>query len=245
MINRKNVLITGASGGIGLAITERLSEEYNVVAQYNRNNEKLNLFIQNNANKNHLMIKKADLRYENEIESLFNAAEQKFGHIEILINCAGISYYNLIQDTKFSDMDEVLRTNLYSNILCCKRAVNNMIKHKFGVILNLSSIWGQSGSSMESIYSASKGAIDSFTKSLAKELIYSNIRVNAISPGIVNTDMISRDFTEDEYLYLINETPLKRFIDPCEIAELAYYLISDKARSVTGQIIRMDGGFDL
>ena len=119
-----------------------------------------------------------------------------------------------------------------------------MVEKKYGVIINISSIWGDFGASMEAGYSASKGAINVFTKALAKELAPSNIRVNAIAPGIVDTDMMRRDFDDDELRDLKNEVGLNRFASPDEIASLIEYLISDDASYITGDIIHINGGFN-
>lgn len=174
---------------------------------------------------------------------MFEIGESNFGHIDILINNAGISHFSLIQDTAFDKWKEILGTNLDSVFLTSKRAVPKMLSSEDGIIINMSSIWGEAGASMESAYSASKGAINSFTKSLAKELAPMNIRVNAIACGIVDTDMMRNDFDPCELEELKQEVGLNRFASSEEIGDLVEFLISDKAKYITGEIVNINGGF--
>ncbi len=240
----KTVLITGSSRGIGAAIARRLNNEYKIIINYNNSKDKAFklLYELRKTNPNVIAIK-ADASNEDEVSIMFDVAEKNFGHVDILINNAGISHFSLIQDIEFDTWKNVINTNLNSVFLNSKRAIPNMISKGDGVIINMSSIWGDFGASMEALYSTSKGAINTFTKAMAKELAPSGIRVNAIAPGIVETDMMKNDFTEIELKELKNEVPTNRFAKAEEVAGLVRYLISDEASYITGDIININGGF--
>lgn len=240
----KTVLITGSSRGIGAAIARRLNDEYKIIINYNKSKEQaIKLMDELRETNPNVIAIKADVSNENEVENMFTIAEQNFGHVDILINNAGISHFSLIQDIDFATWQNVINTNLNSVFLNSKRAIPNMISNQYGVIINMSSIWGDFGASMEALYSTSKGAINTFTKAMAKELAPSGIRVNAIAPGIVETDMMKNDFSKDELEELKNEVATNRFAKPEEIAGLVSYLISDEASYITGDIIHINGGF--
>jgi len=240
----KTVLITGSSRGIGTAIARKLNDEYKIIINYNKSKDKAFALMEElrETNPNVIAIK-ANVSDESEVENMFSIAEKNFGHVDILINNAGISHFSLIQDIDFGTWKDVINTNLNSVFLNSKRAIPNMISNQYGVIINMSSIWGEIGASMETLYSASKGAINTFTKAMAKELAPSGIRVNAIAPGIVDTDMMRNDFSKDELEELKNEVATNRFAKPEEIAGLVNYLISDEASYITGDIIHINGGF--
>ncbi|SHH46749.1 3-oxoacyl-[acyl-carrier protein] reductase [Anaerosphaera aminiphila DSM 21120] len=239
----KTVLITGSSRGIGRAIAKKLGElNYRIIINYN-NSESSAIELQNeirSLNVDALAIK-ADISQLSEVESLFNTIEEKFGGVDILINNAGISKTSLFQDLSPLEFQEIFNINvfgMYNTIHC---ALPYMLKKHDGVILNISSIWGSNGASCEVAYSATKGAVESLTKSLAVELAPSNIRVNAIAPGVVNTDMMKCYSNEDLQL-ICNDIPMLRLADPREIAELAAYIVSEKNSYMTGQIIGINGG---
>ena len=240
----KTVLITGSSRGIGAAIARRLNDEYKIIINYNKSKDKAFTLMEElrETNPNVIAIK-ANVSDESEVENMFSIAEKNFGHVDILINNAGISHFSLIQDIDFGTWKDVINTNLNSVFLNSKRAIPNMISKQYGVIINMSSIWGDFGASMEALYSTSKGAINTFTKAMAKELAPSGIRVNAIAPGIVETDMMKNDFSMEELEELKNEVATNRFAKPEEIAGLVSYLISDEASYITGDIIHINGGF--
>lgn len=240
----KTVLITGSSRGIGAAIAKRLNDQYNIIINYNNSKDlAFNLLYELRETNPNVIAIKADVSKEEDVEMMFAVAEKNFGHIDILINNAGISHFSLIQDIDFQTWKDVINTNLNSVFLNSKRAIPNMISNKYGVIINMSSIWGDFGASMEALYSTSKGGINTFTKAMAKELAPSGIRVNAIAPGIVDTDLMRNDFTEEELIELKKEVSTNRFAKPEEIAGLVEYLISDEASYITGDIIHINGGF--
>lgn len=240
----KTVLITGSSRGIGEAIAKKLNKSYNLVLTYNKNKDKaLNLLGDLRKENPNVISVKCDVKNEEDVNNLFDLAEKNFSHVDILINNAGISYFGLLQDMDFSSWNDIINTNLSSIFLTSKRAIPNMVSQKSGVIINMSSIWGNFGSSFEVAYSASKGGINSFTKALSKELLPSNIRVNAISPGIVDTDMTEFDLSEDDKKSLKEDLIEKRFAKSEEIANLVEFLISDKGSYITGSIFDINGGF--
>lgn len=240
----KTVLITGSSRGIGAATARRLAENYKIVINYkNSKDEALALLSEiRKVNPMSLAIK-ADVSKEEEVDYLFATIEKNFGSVDILINNAGKSHVGLIQDMTYENWQEIINTNLNSVFLTSKRAIGPMIRQKSGVIINMSSIWGKEGAALEAAYSASKGAINSFTKALSKELAPSNIRVNAIAPGVVLTDMMKNDYSEKDLTLIKEDIGLGRFADPKEIADLIAFLISDEASYITGAIIDINGGF--
>lgn len=240
----KTVLITGSSRGIGAATARRLAENYKIVINYkNSKDEALALLSEiRKVNPMSLAIK-ADVSKEDEVDYLFDTVEKNFGSIDILINNAGKSHVGLIQDMTYENWQEIINTNLNSVFLTSKRAIGPMITQKYGVIINMSSIWGKEGAALEAAYSASKGAVNAFTKALSKELAPSNIRVNAIAPGVVLTDMMKNDYSERELNLIREDIGLGRFADPKEIADLIAFLISDEASYITGSIIDINGGF--
>lgn len=240
----KTVLITGSSRGIGAAIAQRLNNEYKIIINYNNSKDKALKLLENLRKTNpNVIAVKADVSKEEDVNMLFDLAEKNFSHVDILINNAGISHFSQIQDIEFETWKKVISSNLNSVFLSSKRAIPNMIKNNYGVIINMSSIWGDFGASMEALYSTSKGAINTFTKALSKELAPSGIRVNAVAPGIVDTDMMRNDFSYQELEELKKEVSVNRFAKPEEIADLISYLISDQASYITGDIIHINGGF--
>lgn len=240
----KTVLITGSSRGIGAAISRRLAKSYKIVINYNKSEDAALALLDElrEVNPNVIAVK-ADVSKEDEVDSLFETINKNFGNVDILINNAGRSYVGLIQDMAFDKWQEIIATNLNSVFLASKKALGPMISQKSGVIINISSIWGSEGASLEVAYSASKGGINSFTKALAKELAPSNIRVNAIAPGVVLTDMMKEDYSKRELDLITEDIGMGRLADPKEIANLVEFLISDEASYITGSIIDINGGF--
>ena len=186
----KVVLITGASRGIGRDIAEKLAQKgYQVIANYNRSEEKAKELKSKYAN---IDIYKADVSKREEVHNMIKSILEKYKKIDVLINNAGISLTGLFTDVTDKEWNKIINNDLYSVFCTTQEVLTNMIMRKEGCIINISSIWGIVGSSCESIYSVAKAGVDGMTKSLAKELGPSNIRVNSIAPGIIDTEMNNR-----------------------------------------------------
>lgn len=243
-MNKPIVLITGASRGIGKAIALKFaSKGHPVVINCHSSTDKLNnlkCYIEDTYHVPCLSIV-GDISDYAFVEEMFKQAKQQVGDIGILINNAGISHIGLLSDMSYDEWHNVINTNLSSCFYCCKNAIPDMVHKKSGKIINISSMWGISGASCEAAYSASKGGINSLTKALGKELAPSNIQVNAIACGVVDTDM-NKCFSEEERIELADEIPAGRFAKPDEIADLAY-CIATGHNYLTAQVISLDGGF--
>jgi len=237
-------LITGASGTIGKSIAIKLAQEgIDVILHYNKNQEEIKKVEEICKEQNVMtLIVQADLSKIEEINGLFEQINAINFHPNILVNTSGIAHYGLIQDITYTEWVEVINTHVMSSFFCSQKVIPEMVRNRFGRIINISSIWGESGAANEVVYSMAKGAINTFTKSLAKELAPSGITVNAIAPGVVMSRMMEK-FTDDEIEDLINQIPMNRFADPIEIAETALHLIHTKSSYITGQIIKIDGGW--
>lgn len=244
MENRKTILITGASRGIGRAISLSLSStnSYNIVICCNKDIDNLLNLEKEMLLLNKIVLSlKCDVSNYDDVVNMFSQIENTFGGVDILINNAGVSSVDLFNLQSIEEIHNIINTNLLSAIYCSKCAIDHMIYNKYGNIINISSIWGECGSSMEAIYSASKAGLIGFTKALAKENAPSNIRVNALSVGVIDTQMNNFLSSEDRES-LENDIPLGRFGTPEEVAELVEFLVSDKSSYITGQVIRIDGG---
>lgn len=239
-IQNKIAIVTGGSRGIGSSIVQKLAQNgFEVVLNYNSSYEQAKQIAMTNSN---IHIFKADVSKYEEVCNLVNFTINKFGKIDLLVNNAGISLIKTINDTTISDFDNILKTNLYSAFYTCKEVSKYMIHQKSGNIINISSIWGLIGASCEMAYSVSKAGLDSITKSLAKELGPSNIRVNSIAPGIIDTKM-NNFLNEDEKKQLISEIPLEKIGTPDDVAECVLFLV--KSNYITGQIIQVNGGWNI
>lgn len=238
----KVAVITGGSKGIGKAIAlELASRGASVVINYSRDDnaakETLNEIKELGAYG--ILVKASVGDYEG-CKFLIEEAKKVFGRIDILINNAAISTVGLFMDNDFEEIDRVLNINLKSVLACSKLAMPELISSK-GVIVNISSIWGNVGASCEVLYSATKGAINSFTKALGKEMAMSNVRVNAVAPGVIDTPMNSW-MNEEERAELEEEIPMNRFGKSLEVAKVVAFLCSEDSSYMTGQIITVDGG---
>ena len=235
-------IVTGASRGIGREIAKELAQEgIQVIANYNKSEKEAKSLQEELAKKNiKLDIFKADVSKREEAKKLISYALEKYGKIDILINNAGISEYKLFTDETDEDWNRVINTNLYSAFIMSQEASYNMIHNKKGCIINISSIWGIVGGALEVLYSISKAGIDGMTKALAKELGPSNIRVNSIAPGMINTKMNSK-FTKQEIEEIKEEIPLEKIGEPSDIAKCVKWLVKDTY--TTGQVISINGGW--
>lgn len=238
------VLITGASRGIGKAIAELFAENnYNVVINYRSSDVKAhelyNKLVKNNRS---AMLIKADVSNREQVDEMYAKIKVAYGGVDVLINNAGIAEQKLFTDVSEDDWDNMFDINVKGMFNCTQAVLNDMISNKYGKIINISSIWGLVGASCEVAYASSKAAVIGFTKSLAKELGPSNICVNCIAPGIIDTDM-NASLDDKAINELKEQTPLIRLGSVEDIANLALYLASDKANFITGQIISPNGGF--
>ena len=238
----KTIIVTGGSRGIGEAIVKKMAERgYNVVLDYNKSEEKAkNIQAELKEKGYDVEIFKADVSKREEVKALIAYTLEKFGTIDVLINNAGIDQEKMIQDITDEEFHEVINTNLYSVYCTIQEVLPTFLKNKSGCIINISSIYAISGGSCASIYSASKAGIDGITKSLAKELGPSNIRINSIAPGCMNTDM-NAYLSKEEWDEIKEETPLRRVGEGIDIARCVAWLVEDEF--TTGQVISINGGF--
>ena len=239
----KTVLISGSGRGIGRAIAIRFAKEgYKIAINANKSKDELE------ETKNYLislgvsvLAKQGDVGNYQFCKEFVDEIKNTLGSIDILINNAGISHIGLLSDMKPNEWNEVINTNLTSLYNLSSLVIPDMVRKSAGKIINISSVWGNVGASMEVAYSASKGGMNSFTRALAKELAPSNIQVNAIACGAIDTEMNSF-LDSDELALLIDEIPASRLGKPEEVAELAYSLATGNDY-LTGQIISLDGGW--
>lgn len=239
----KCALITGASGGIGKAIALRLaSDGFDIAACYNSDNESA---LQLGKEFEKLGVKhklyKADVADYKQIENIFADAAEFFGGVSVLVNNAGVAQQKLFTDISEAEFDRICAVNFKSVYNCCKFAVPHMVNQKEGKIINISSMWGVCGASCETVYSATKAAVIGFTKALAKELAPSNVQVNCVAPGAIETKMNANLSAEDKVAFA-NEIPMGRFGTPEEIAGVVAFLAGKDSAYVTAQVITADGG---
>ncbi len=236
----KVAIVSGGSRGIGASIVETLaSSGFNVVLNYRFSADKANNIASKFSN---VVTFQADVSDHAQVKTLVDFTISKFGRIDLLVNNAGIDFINTLSGTSDSDFDKVLKNNLYSAFYLSKEVSPYMINAKSGLIINISSIWGIVGASCEMAYSVSKAGLDAMTKSLAKELGPSNIRVNSIAPGIIDTDMNSF-LSKEELSEIVNDIPLERIGLPSDVADTVLFLV--KNSYITGQVIQVTGGWNL
>ena len=237
----KVVVVTGASRGIGRNIAYNLAVNgYRVIANYNNSEqEALKLKEQLEEKGIEIDLFKASIAKRTEVVKLIEFAIEKYNSIDVLINNAGIAQEKLFTDITDEDFDKMMKINLYSAFYTTQEAVKHMLREHEGCIINISSIYALTGGSCEVHYSMTKAALDGMTKSLARELGPSNIRVNSIAPGAIDTDM-NNYLTDDDWKQIIEETPLKKIGYPIDITRCVKWLIEDEF--TTGQVISPNGG---
>lgn len=233
-------IVTGGSRGIGAEIVRELVKHNFIVILNYFNSEKEATCLASELS--NIVTYKADVSNSSEVESLIDFAIDKFRHIDLLVNNAGIDMIKTINDTTDNEFEQIIRTNLFSAFYSSRATSKYMIKEKKGVIINISSIWGLIGASCEVSYSVSKAGLDGLTKSLAKELGPSNIRVNSIAPGIINTDM-NKNLKNNDLESIVEEIPLGRIGDVSDVAKCVIDLYNSPY--ITGQIIQVNGGWNI
>lgn len=240
----KIVFITGASRGIGAAIAHRFAKEgYSLIINC-RNSKDALMTLKKELQENYhvpVLASVGNVGDPDYVSGLFQQIKLEFGGVDVVINNAGISHIGLLTDTSFEEWNNILSINLSAAFYTSKLAIPYMLSKQAGKIINISSVWGNVGASCEVAYSASKGGLNTFTKALAKELAPSNIQVNAIACGCIDTAM-NQCFSPEERAALEEEIPAGRFGTPEEVAALAYALASEH-HYLTGQIITLDGGW--
>ena len=233
----RNVIVTGGTRGIGEAICREFLENGDrVFAVYEKNDKSAQEFAKNTG----AIIIKADVSKKDGVSAVFDKI-RKYGKTDVLVNNAGISEIKPFADITESDWDKVFSVNTKSAFLMSKEALSDMLVDKKGKIINISSIWGQTGGSCEVHYSASKAALIGFTKALAKELGLSGIQVNCVAPGVIKTNM-NAHLTSEEMNELEDKIPIGRIGNPDDIAKTVFFLASDSADYITGQIFGVNGG---
>ena len=239
----RTAIITGASGGIGSAIAKKMAANgYSLALLGNRSVESLKKTADACRFYGNMVTSLSGSLCSGETAtSLMTNAINALGHVDCLINCAGISYIGLITDMSDDDWKHIIDSNLSSVFYCCRAVVPSMVNRKQGRILNISSVWGNTGASCEAAYAASKGGMNAFTKALAKELAPSGIAVNALSCGAIDTAM-NQCFSEEEITALCEEIPVGRMGTPADVAQMAA-LLCEAPCYLTAQIITMDGGW--
>lgn len=238
----KTALITGGTKGIGKAIAQEfLQNGYEVILNY-CHDEEAALATQAEFNQQGFcpVLMRADVSDEGQVKEMFREIFRIYGRVDVLVNNAGISKIRVIQETSLYDFEQIFAVNIKGVFLCSKEVVDNMICSGGGCIINISSIWGEVGASCEVAYSASKGAVIAFTKALAKELAPSHVRVNSVSPGVIDTEMNSH-LSEMEAEELISEIPLGRMGTGEDVAKACLYLAQNTY--VTGEVLSVGGGF--
>ncbi|MCX7816329.1 MAG: 3-oxoacyl-[acyl-carrier-protein] reductase [Syntrophales bacterium] len=243
MIVEKVALVTGASRGIGRAIAVKLAKQGSFVYINYIQNEKAALetlkAVEEIGGKGRLC--PFDVRNEDAVQRNINSIAKEWGHIDILVNNAGVWVGGPLLRLGNSVWEKVIGTNLQGTINCCRAVIRHMIKRKSGKIINITSITGETGNAGDTLYSASKAGIIGFTKSLAREVGSRNICVNAVAPGLIETEMTATMLSETKEK--IKEIiPLKRFGKPEDVANVVAFLASDDAEYITGQVFRVNGG---
>lgn len=239
---KKCALITGASGGIGSAIAVELAKDFNIVACYNTDENGANeLAGKLRAVNADFILCKADVSDSSQVKKVFADASDKFGGVSVLINNAGMAQQKLFTDITEDEFDRITAVNFKSVFNCCQCAVPFMVNQKSGKIINVSSMWGVCGASCETVYSATKAAVIGLTKALGKELAPSNVQVNCIAPGAIDTKM-NNNLSEEDKSAFADEIPMGRFGKPEEIAKTVAFLASEGSDYITAQVITVDGG---
>ena len=238
----KVAIVTGGSRGIGKAIVEKLARNnYKVILNYNKSTEAAQN-VQKKLEKEGFIVDiiQGDVSKIDDVKRIVQFAYDKYKKIDLLVNNAGIDFGKMVIDTTDEEFDNVINVNMKSAFMMSREALKYMLDRKEGNIINISSIFGEEGASCECVYSMSKAGMDGLTKSLAKEYGGANIRVNSISPGVIDTDM-NKECTLEELKAIYDNIPLPRIGTPEDIADAV--LMLEETKYITGQVIRVNGGW--
>ena len=240
---KRVALVTGGAKGIGAAIVKRLCKDgYSVAINYNTSEQRALSLCSFCASEGFTVLPvKCDVSSSSEVERMFSEIEERLGAVELLVNNAGISHWGLFDTVTDEEWNKVMGTNLTGTFNCTRRAIPSMLRSKHGRIVNISSVWGQTGASCEAVYSASKAGIIGLTKALAKEYAPSGITVNCICPGVIDTDMMNR-FSDEEKQAIAEDIPAGRMGTPEEVADAVSFFADEKTSYITGQILGINGG---
>ena len=240
---RKIALITGGSRGIGAACVRTFAEDgYSVVFLYNNSGEKAEAFVQSlRAEGKDVSAFRCDVADADRVKTVITDILRTCRHVDVLVNCAGIAHVGLFTDMTEDEWDHLFAVNVRSAFSVTKAVLPGMISRQTGSIINVSSMWGEVGASCEVAYSAAKAALIGLTKALAKEVGPSGVRVNCVTPGVIDTDM-NAQLTEEDRAELADETPLGRIGDADEVAKSILFLCGENASFITGQILGVSGG---
>jgi 3-oxoacyl-[acyl-carrier protein] reductase len=235
-------LVTGASQGIGRACALQLAKEGAAVALVARNQEKLEQVKQEiTAVGGQAQVFVADLAEEEQVKSAFKAAIAQFGKLEILVNNAGVTRDQLVMRMKRADWDTVINTNLTSAYLCIQQAISSMLKQRWGRIINVTSIFGQTGQAGQANYAASKAGLIGLTMAIAREVASRSITCNAVAPGFIETAMTS-GLSDEFKQHALGMIPLGRIGTSEDVAQAVAFLASDQAAYITGHVLNVNGG---
>ena len=238
------VLVTGASGGIGKAVAEKFAQNgYRVAVHYHNGKERAEALQKQLEQQGcSVMTIQADLRDSMQVQAMIEQIERSWGGVDVLVNNAGVAQQKLFTDITDEEWRNMFAIHVDGAFYCARAVLPEMIHRKRGCIINVSSMWGQTGGSCEVHYSAAKGALQAMTKALAKEVGPSGIRVNCVAPGVILTEMNTRMFDQDTLEALKEETPLETLGTTEDVANMIYFLSKEEAGFITGQIIGVNGG---
>lgn len=243
MNNKKTALVTGGAKGIGSAICRALAKDgYKIAINYNSSENEARKLKEELSSLTEVEVFKADVSDSSQVKEMFSQIESVFGGVDVLVNNAGVSQQKLFTDITDEMWQKMINTNLSSAFYCSREALKFMISKKSGKVINIASMWGETGASMEVHYSASKAGLIGLTKALAKEVGLSGVTVNAVSPGVIMTDMM-KSFSEDDIAVLKDETPLNTLGSVENVADAVSFLASSRADFITGQVLSVNGGF--